>query len=304
MYGFMRLQGLLPLNPQGFGAAQVSPDQAFNTSISFMTNTNWQWYSGESTMSYLVQMAALAVQNFVSAAAGIAVAIALIRGFARHETDQIGNFWVDLTRATLYVLIPLSIVAALVLCWQGAIQNFHPVHRGEDGRRRHADDRAGAGRVAGSHQAAGHQWRRVLQRQFVTPLRKPDAVHEPDSDLPDLRARRRPDLHLRPHGEGHAAGMGALLGDVGDVPDRCVRRLSGRTGRQSDPGEAGHRERSQRPRNRAATWRARKRASASRHRRCLPPSRPTPAAAPSTACTTATRRSAAWCRCSTCRPTK
>jgi potassium-transporting ATPase potassium-binding subunit len=125
-YAFVRLQGLLPLNPQGFGAAQVSPDQAFNIAVSFMTNTNWQWYSGESTVSYLVQMAAFAVQNFVSAAAGIAVAIALIRGFARHETDRLGNFWVDLTRATLYVLIPLSIVAALVLCWQGAIQNFHP----------------------------------------------------------------------------------------------------------------------------------------------------------------------------------
>ncbi|MET0211693.1 MAG: potassium-transporting ATPase subunit KdpA, partial [Vicinamibacterales bacterium] len=97
-YALMRLQGLLPLNPQGFGASQVSPDQSFNTAISFMTNTNWQWYSGESAMSYLVQMAALAVQNFVSAAAGLAVAIALIRGFARHETDKIGNFWVDLTR--------------------------------------------------------------------------------------------------------------------------------------------------------------------------------------------------------------
>jgi len=125
-YALIRLQGLLPLNPQGFGAAQVSPDQAFNMSVSFMTNTNWQWYSGESTVSYLVQMAAFAVQNFVSAAAGLAVAIALIRGFARHETDRIGSFWVDLVRATLYVLIPLSIVAALVLCWQGAIQNFHP----------------------------------------------------------------------------------------------------------------------------------------------------------------------------------
>jgi potassium-transporting ATPase potassium-binding subunit len=125
-YALMRLQGLLPLNPQGFGASQVTPDQSFNTAMSFMTNTNWQWYSGESTMSYLVQMAALAVQNFVSAAAGLAVAIALIRGFARHETDTIGNFWVDLTRGTLYVLIPISIVAALVLCWQGAIQNFHP----------------------------------------------------------------------------------------------------------------------------------------------------------------------------------
>jgi K+-transporting ATPase ATPase A chain len=125
-YALMRLQGLLPLNPQGFGASQVSPDQSFNTAMSFMTNTNWQWYSGESTLSYFVQMAALAVQNFASAAAGISVAIALIRGFARHETDRIGNFWVDLTRATLYVLMPIAFVAALVFCSQGVIQNFHP----------------------------------------------------------------------------------------------------------------------------------------------------------------------------------
>src|SRR4029077_20134330 len=88
-YALMRLQGLLPLNPQGFGAAQVSPDQAYDTAVSFMTNTNWQWYSGEAAMSYLVQMVGLAVQNFVSAAAGLAVAIALIRGFARHETNTI-----------------------------------------------------------------------------------------------------------------------------------------------------------------------------------------------------------------------
>jgi potassium-transporting ATPase potassium-binding subunit len=126
VYAFMRLQGLLPLNPQGFGASLVNPDQAFNTAVSFMTNTNWQWYSGESTVSYLVQMAALAVQNFASAAAGIAVAIALIRGFARHEVDRIGNFWVDLTRTIVYVLIPISIVAALLLVSRGSIQNFHP----------------------------------------------------------------------------------------------------------------------------------------------------------------------------------
>jgi K+-transporting ATPase ATPase A chain len=125
-YALMRLQGLLPLNPQGFGAGQVSPDQSFNTAMSFMTNTNWQWYSGEAAMSYLVQMAALAVQNFVSAAAGAAVAVALIRGFARQETNLIGNFWVDHTRATLYVLLPLSLVAALILVSQGAIQNFAP----------------------------------------------------------------------------------------------------------------------------------------------------------------------------------
>ena len=126
VYAFQRLQGVLPLNPQGFGTSQVSPDLSFNTAMSFMTNTNWQAYSGEATLSYLVQMAALAVQNFVSAGAGLAVAIALIRGFARQETDKIGNFWVDLTRGTLYVLIPLAIVAALVLCSQGVIQNFHP----------------------------------------------------------------------------------------------------------------------------------------------------------------------------------
>jgi potassium-transporting ATPase potassium-binding subunit len=125
-YALIRLQGWLPLNPQKFGASQVSPDQAFNTAISFMSNTNWQWYSGESTMSYLVQMAALAVQNFVSAAAGIAVAVALIRGFARQEAQTIGNFWVDLTRATIYILIPISLVAALFLVSQGAIQNFRP----------------------------------------------------------------------------------------------------------------------------------------------------------------------------------
>ena len=125
-YALMRLQGWLPLNPQGFGASQVSPDQSFNTAMSFMTNTNWQWYSGEAAMSYLVQMAGLAVQNFVSAAAGIAVAIALIRGFARHETNKIGNFWVDITRATLYVLLPISLAAALILVSQGSIQNFAP----------------------------------------------------------------------------------------------------------------------------------------------------------------------------------
>jgi K+-transporting ATPase ATPase A chain len=123
-YLIMRLQGVLPLNPQGFGASLVNPDQAFNTAVSFMTNTNWQWYTGENTLSYLVQMMALAVQNFASAAAGIAVAIALVRGFARHETDRIGNFWVDLTRATLYVLLPISIIAALVLVSRGSIQNF------------------------------------------------------------------------------------------------------------------------------------------------------------------------------------
>jgi K+-transporting ATPase ATPase A chain len=122
VYAMQRLQDLLPLNPQAFGA--VSPDSSFNTAISFLTNTNWQGYSGESTMSYLVQMAALAVQNFFSAAAGMAVLVALIRGFARHTMGSIGNFWVDMTRSIIYILLPLSIVLALALVSQGVIQNF------------------------------------------------------------------------------------------------------------------------------------------------------------------------------------
>ncbi len=126
VYLLQRLQGVLPLNPQGFGTANVTPDLAFNTAVSFLTNTNWQAYSGESTLSYLVQMAALTVQNFASAAAGIAVAIALVRGFALQKANNIGNFWVDLTRGVLYILLPLSVLVALVLCSQGVIQNFEP----------------------------------------------------------------------------------------------------------------------------------------------------------------------------------
>jgi len=122
VYLLQRLQVWLPLNPQHF--ANVSPDSSFNTAVSFITNTNWQGYSGESTMSYLTQMAGLAVQNFLSAATGIVVAIALIRGLARHSSKSIGNFWVDLTRCTLYILLPISTVLALVLASQGAIQNF------------------------------------------------------------------------------------------------------------------------------------------------------------------------------------
>ncbi|MDE1989377.1 MAG: potassium-transporting ATPase subunit KdpA [Betaproteobacteria bacterium] len=122
VYGLQRLQQWLPLNPQGM--ANVSPDSAFNTALSFVTNTNWQGYSGESTMGYLVQMLGLTVQNFLSAATGIVVVIALIRGFARHTAATIGNLWVDLTRVTLYVLLPLSLLFALFLVNQGAIQNF------------------------------------------------------------------------------------------------------------------------------------------------------------------------------------
>ena len=124
VYALQRLQGLLPLNPAGLGA--VSPDSSLNTAISFVTNTNWQGYGGESTMSYLTQMLAMTVQNFVSAATGISVLFALIRGLARHCSATLGNFWADLVRCTLYLLLPLSLVLALALVSQGVIQNFSP----------------------------------------------------------------------------------------------------------------------------------------------------------------------------------
>jgi K+-transporting ATPase ATPase A chain len=124
VYGLQRLQAVLPLNPQAMAA--VSPDSAFNTAISFVTNTNWQGYGGEATMSYLTQMLALTVQNFLSAATGIVVVVALVRGFARHSSQHLGNVWVDLTRATLWVLLPLSFVFALVLAGQGVVQNLSP----------------------------------------------------------------------------------------------------------------------------------------------------------------------------------
>jgi K+-transporting ATPase ATPase A chain len=124
VYLLQRLQGILPLNPQGLGA--VSSDSSFNTAVSFATNTNWQGYGGESTMSYLTQMLALTVQNFLSAATGMAVLVALIRGFARRSAATIGNFWVDMTRSTLYILLPLSLVLALILVSQGVVQSFGP----------------------------------------------------------------------------------------------------------------------------------------------------------------------------------
>ena len=122
VYGLQRLQGVLMLNPQGFDA--VTPDSSFNTAVSFATNTNWQGYSGETTMSYLTQMLGLTVQNFVSAASGMAVLALFIRGLARHSSKTLGNFWVDLTRSTLYILLPLAIVLSLVLVSQGVVQNF------------------------------------------------------------------------------------------------------------------------------------------------------------------------------------
>ncbi len=174
LYALLRLQAFLPLNPQGFG--NLAPDLAWNTAISFMTNTNWQFYSGESTMSYLSQMAGLAWHNFVSAGAGIAIAIAIIRGLARRQADTIGNFWVDLTRATLYVLLPISFVGALLLCWQGVPMNFdaYPTAVTLEGAKQ--VDPAGADGLAGDHQGARHERRRIRQRELRRAVRESDAA--------------------------------------------------------------------------------------------------------------------------------
>jgi potassium-transporting ATPase potassium-binding subunit len=124
VYALQRVQSVLPMNPEGLPA--VSPPVAFNTAVSFATNTNWQVYGGETTLSYLSQMTALTVQNFASAATGMAVLVALIRGFVRRNADGIGSFWVDLTRSTLHILLPLSVVLALLLVSQGVVQTFGP----------------------------------------------------------------------------------------------------------------------------------------------------------------------------------
>lgn len=126
VFGLQRMQGFLPLNPAGLAA--VSPDSSFNTAVSFVTNTNWQGYGGESTMSYFTQMLALTVQNFVSAAVGMAVLVALIRGFTRVTADTIGNFWTDLVRGVVYILLPLSLMLAVVLVSQGVVQTFDSYH--------------------------------------------------------------------------------------------------------------------------------------------------------------------------------
>ena len=126
VYALQRLQLWLPLNPQALG--NVVPDSAFNTAVSFASNTNWQGYGGETTMSYLTQMLGLNVQNFVSAAGGMAVLVAVVRGFTQREADGIGNFWVDLTRSTLYILLPLSLILAVALVSQGVVQTFAPTH--------------------------------------------------------------------------------------------------------------------------------------------------------------------------------
>ena len=173
-YVVLRLQDVLPLNQGGIPA--MSPDLAFNTSVSFETNTNWQNYSGETGATYLTQAAVLAVRNFTSAATGLAIAIALFRGLTRRSTKTIGNYWVDLTRGVLYILLPISIVGALVLVWQGVPQTWEPSQTVTT--LQGAQQTIAIGPIASQEwiKELGQQRRRVLQRQLGPSVREPDAA--------------------------------------------------------------------------------------------------------------------------------
>ena len=237
LYGLMRVQAMLPLNPQGL--AGLAPNLAFNTAASFTTNSNWQSYAGEATMSYLTQMAGLTYQNFVSAAAGIALAVAFIRGVAGENRETLGNFWVDMTRATLWVLLPFCAVGALLLVSQGVVQNLKPYDRVhlldsfDDNRNDRADDCPRAGRLAGDDQAVGHQRRRLLQRQQRAPLREPHSILELHPDVRHLCDIRWAHYHAWPHDWFAAAWLGGVVchGDaLSRGRDRC---LLGRSRRES-----------------------------------------------------------------------
>ncbi len=280
VYALQRLQLFLPLNPQQLAA--VSPDSSFNTAVSFVTNTNWQGYSGESTMGYLVQMAGLAVQNFLSAATGIAVAIALIRGFARHTAQVIGNFWVDVTRSTLYVLLPLAAVLALVLVSQGVIQNFdgyseiHTVTA--------ATQTLPMGPVASqeSIKELGTNGGGFFNANSAHPFENPTPV----TDLLEIVA-----ILLIPFALTYT--FGKMIGDTRQgwailaamlillVSLILVAYYSEQHGNPL-VASAGNRPGAPAPCSPAATWKARKRALASRLRPSSLRSRPPPPAAPST----------------------
>ena len=263
LYLLQRLQGLLPLNPAGMGA--VSPDSALNTAVSFVTNTNWQGYGGETTMSYLTQMLGLTVQNFVSAAAGMAILVAFIRGLTRHNTRNLGNFWVDMTRSTLYILLPLSIILALVLVSQGVVQTLSPyatanLVQPQTGQN---DQTVLTQTIAVGPAASqiaikqlGNQRRRVLQHQLGAPFRKPHPALGFPGNAVDLADPRRAVLYLWRNGGRYPPGMGHSDRHVGPVWCAGWGCRLGRTEWQPAAHPAGSRPDRQRTSNRGAIWKA------------------------------------------------
>jgi len=213
IYALMRLQAFLPFNPAEQSA--VSQDLSFNTAVSFITNTNWQNYGGESTLSYLVQMLGLTHQNYLSAATGIVLAVALIRGFARHSVRTVGSFWVDVTRCTLYVLLPICIPYALFLVWQGIPQTLGPY--------------VDATTLEGAKQsiAVGPVASQIAIKMLGTNggVRKPDRSVQLRADHFDLRAWRGLDQCVRPHGRQPKARLGRARGHGRPVHRRRDRLL-------------------------------------------------------------------------------
>ena len=296
VYALQRLQGMLPLNPAGMGP--VSPDSALNTAISFVANTNWQGYGGESTMSYLTQMLALTVQNFVSAATGIAVLFALIRGLARHCSATLGNFWTDMVRSTLYVLLPLSLILALALVSQGVIQNFSPYVEAQTVEALHYDqprvDAQGQPVLDAAGQPVTDPAVTQTQTLAMGPVASQEAIkllgtngggffnansaHPYENATPLANFLEMLAILIIPaalcfvrrDGRQPQAGHRGAGGDDGAVRRfRDQRGLFRATG-QSDGG-AGRRGQRPRPSRPAATWKARKPASASPPPRCSPP---------------------------------
>ncbi len=259
LYLIQRVQCFLPFNPQKLVA--IPPDLAFNTAASFTTNTNWQNYAGEVVMSYFTQMAGLAYHNFTSAAVGIALAIAFIRGIARRQKDTIGNFWVDMTRATLWVLLPICVVGALLLVSQGVVQNLRPYdkvtllephqvpHLGDDGKP--AVDASGKpvmDTVTEQTIAQGPVASQEIIKQFGTngggffnanscpPVREPDAVLQLHRDVRHLRHQRRAHLHAGSHDRLAASRLGGMGRDGHSFLVRSHGCLLGRSSRQSAAG--------------------------------------------------------------------
>ena len=229
-YVILRTQSHLFFNPENL--PNVQPSLAFGTASSFTSNTNWQAYSGETTMSYLSQMVALAVHNFTSAAVGMCVAVALIRGIARKRADTIGNFWVDMVRGVFYILLPISFVAALVLVWQGVPQtlNGYSHATGLEG----VAQNIAYGPIASqeSIKELGTNGGGFLNANSAHPFENPTPLSDSPRDVPHPLYSRRPDVHLRQLGRQHAPGLDDPRGDERPLPCRRDRGLLGRGARQ------------------------------------------------------------------------
>ena len=260
LYALMRLQAFLPFNPASRRPSR--PISRFNTAISFITNTNWQNYGGESTLSYLVQMLGLTHQNFLSAATGIVLAVALIRGFARASAKTVGNFWVDITRCTLYILLPICIPYALFLVWQGMPQTLGAYV--DATTLEGAKQTIAVGPVASqvAIKMLGTNGGGFFNANAAHPFENPTALSNFVQMVSIFAHRRRADQCVRPHGRQPAPGLGHAGRDGRSVRRRRHRLLWAEAARQRRTSRAWPRP--------AATWKARRSASASSPRRCSP----------------------------------